>query len=409
MREHTLRMGMIENPLPVSAATPRLQLEQAFDEGIGEALFERKAHGHIDPARFRRQGVQQRQQQVFVREHDGRPFVELPPGSNVPQDRSHVLALHGIGDGGDRFDPLGATHAVVCDGCTRREHPQVVPHEHAGLLFGRADVIIVVIPVEIGLGRGGEEAEQPFLAGRECVESRHSESPGLREREVARLDAFDGGAVHHACIGDAELCEPLAKAAVDGAQRLPHGQEPPFLEREVFAVAEGRPERDDAQLFGRKVRHVGLYLLDVGQVAQQHTGIDQVFVDRVEIREQQLAPEVELIERLVVEFGIDAVKLRDKAHTLDALQARNFAHQLVHGRPPGLPQGTFGHPGQRIHEEQPGATRRKHHGKGRQVVPVPAVKIGGNLVQKTPHRHSTERISPPKMEVVPRSTGGAPR
>ena len=48
----------------------------------------------------------------------------------------------------------------------------------------------------------------------------------------------------------------------------------------------------------RKVRHIGFELLDVGDIAEQHIGINHIFVYEVEVVEQNLAPEVELVELL---------------------------------------------------------------------------------------------------------------
>lgn len=70
-----------------------LQFDQSFNKRIGKALFQRIAHRHIHLSDLRRQSVQQGQQQVFVREHDG-SLLPQRPCSAARSRRIEVTYLH---------------------------------------------------------------------------------------------------------------------------------------------------------------------------------------------------------------------------------------------------------------------------------------------------------------------------
>ena len=62
-----------------------LQFDQSFNKRIGKALFQRITHRHIHLSDLRRQSMQQGQQQVFIREHDGSFLPQRPLfGSQFP-------------------------------------------------------------------------------------------------------------------------------------------------------------------------------------------------------------------------------------------------------------------------------------------------------------------------------------
>ena len=68
-----------------------LQFDQSFNKRIGKALFQRIAHRHIHLSDLRRQSVQQGQQQVFVREHDGSLLPQRPLfGSQIPIEATYL-------------------------------------------------------------------------------------------------------------------------------------------------------------------------------------------------------------------------------------------------------------------------------------------------------------------------------
>ena len=121
------------------------------------------------------------------------------------------------------------------------------------------------------------------------------------------------------------------------------------------------PERKDAQLRGREVGNIGFDLLDLRDVAEQHLRVDQVFVNRIEVREEHIAPEIELVEGFVVVGRVDFVKLGDEPHAVARMQPRYFARQVVDRHPFGLPHRTPGDTPQGVDEKQPRTPRREEH------------------------------------------------
>ena len=267
----------------------------------------------------------------------------------------------------------------------RRKLHDVLTHEHPRLLLRGVLVIGVVIPVEIGLRSGREKPEQPLLALRQGVEARHDIAPRLGKRERPLADAVGGRSLDHPAVGDAQLREPRPEAAVDRPEGLPDRQKTPLLGRKVRLGAQRRPESHDLQLRRCEVGNVGFELLDLRNVAEQLVGIDGVFVDRVEIRQQQVAPEIELVERFVVVLRVDLVELRDEAHAVARTKPRDFAHQFVDRRPRGLPHRPVGNLRQRIDEKQTRTPRRKQHRAFRKRRPVTGIQICGYFVKKTLH------------------------
>ena len=159
VRENAHGVGMVESASCALRAAVGLQLHEAFDEGVGQAGPQRIAHCDVDLPDLGRQGVEQRQEQVFIGQHHGGALVQRPSCGQFPQDRGGVLALHGVRHGGHGGQLLRTLHVVVRHIPARRELHDVLAHEHPGLLLGAVFIIGVVIPVEIGLGSRREEAE----------------------------------------------------------------------------------------------------------------------------------------------------------------------------------------------------------------------------------------------------------
>ncbi len=411
MGQQARDVGVVEDAasLPRAAAV-LLQVEQPLDEGAREALAEGVTHRDVHAARIRGQGVEQGREQVLVGEHHSRLAARRTSARRTGKlldDACDVLALHGVGRGGHDREPLVAAEGVVADRGGGRKGPQVVAHEESRLLCAVLHVVGVVVPVEIGLFVGREVAEEPLLAHRQGVESRHHVAARAGERTLARGQALDRRALDQSRVAHAQGAQPLAEPAVDRGQRAPHVEEAPLLLRQVAVAEQLGPERpQDAHLLGREVREVGLQLLQVGDVAEEPVGVDQVFVHRVEVAQQRLAPEIEAVEGLGMVLRVDLVEFGHHAHVVARAQSRRFGRQFVDGHPLGAPQGPLGHARQRVEEEDTRALRRKEDRELRDPRTVAGVEVGRHLVEKTFHR--TGAISPPVKVRSMRSTEGVP-
>ena len=272
----------------------------------------------------------------------------------------------------------------------RRKTHEILADEHAGLLLRTVAVVGVVIPVKIGLGGRSEKAEEDLLAGRECIEARNDKAPRAVERKRSLADTVGGGTLHHAVVGDAQLQKPFAETAVDGTQCPPDGQKAPLLLRKVRFGAERRPEGDDPQLLGGQIGDIGLDLLDLLDVAEEHRGVDPILVDRVEIRKEHVAPEIEVVERLGMVFRIDAVELGDQTQPVARAELRDLGHQLIDGCPLGLPHRTAYPGGEGFGEEEPRTARGKEHGAIGKRLPVTGIQVCSDLFEKGFHDPETQ-------------------
>ena len=385
MGQNSLRIGVVERPPVALAAAVVLQFDEALDEGVGQRRAQRVAHRDVHTADLGRQGIEQRQQQVLVRQYHGRAFVERPPAGESAQDARRSLALHGVRHRSHRGELLRRGHVVVRNRPARRKLHDVLAYEHPRLLLGRILVVGVIVPIEVRLGSRRQEAEERLLAFGQGVEARHDVAPRLREGERPGPDPLGRRSLDHSSVGDAQLRKAVAQPVINRPQRLPDGQKAPLLGRKIGLGPQRRPELQDLQLPRRKVRNVGLELLDIGDVAEELVGIHGVFVDRVEVVEQHLAPEVELVEGLGVVLRVDLVELGDQTHAVPRMESRNLGHQVVDGHPLGLPHRPLDNLRQGVDEEEPRTPRRKEDRPLREQLPVAGVEIRRNLLQKRFH------------------------
>ena len=184
--------------------------------------------------------------------------------------------------------------------CRGRKERQILADEHTGFVLLAVGIPRVVVPQKLRAGAvRGYMLEYALLALRQCVVTCHDITSRGIGAGFARGDPLCRRAVGHALIGHAQRGDPLAETAVYVGQCAPDVQKLAFLFGQRRLVSEAAPECDYALLLGRKIRYVCFELLYLFDVAQQHAGIDHVFVDHVEVGKQHLAPEVELVESLV--------------------------------------------------------------------------------------------------------------
>ena len=134
------------------------------------------------------------------------------------------------------------------------------------------------------------------------------------------------------------------------------------------------------------IAQIGFDLFQVGDIRKQHVGVDHIFVDRVEIVEQHLAPKVEFIELLVcVELTIDVIKFGDQSYSLAVLDARNGGHQLVDGYELRLPHRSVGKSAQSVGKEELRTMAGKQNPKPRHITPIPRIEIRSHLLDESNH------------------------
>ncbi len=209
---------------------PLLQSDEPLDKGVRGGLAEGIPHGDVHLFHLRRNGMEHRQEQVFVRKNNGGILIRNLAGRTPFFEKfGHVAALHGIGrraHGPDLFGPgeVGGT-APLSPVAVPTE---VLPDEHSALLHLAAGIVHVVIPVKLRAAPAPEEIEKRFLRLAQRVEPDENipfaqklpHPPGLRmpgRFEGARFVPQDVRrlAVDHAGIGHAAFLQPFPVSRIN--------------------------------------------------------------------------------------------------------------------------------------------------------------------------------------------------
>ena len=241
---------------------------------------------------------------------------------------------------------------------------------HVGrLLFvGQAGVEHVIIPVEHGFARILQALEE---AGLYLVQHVEAHEDVAVVAQPVRIKLLYYMAVHHAFVCDAQFGEVLPVVPVDVSQLVPKGDELLF---ELRAFVDG--EVLEKLLYGfflLLVEEVVVVhdVLQILQVAEQLVGIYQVLVGIVEVADKQLAPEIEIIQRLfaVRFFAEHFVQFAHQPDRVAGFQRRKAAEQFADVDICGRPQRAVALSRQVFVEEQAGTFVGEYDCRARQVVP----------------------------------------
>ena len=174
--------------------------------------------------------------------------------------------------------------------------------------------------------------------------------------------------------------EATVEVVVDVGKVAPQAQETLF---EFGLVLLGEMAEEMAQQLALLIGEIAqvVELVDVAQVGKHTVGIGHVLVDIVEVADEQLAPAIELIERLVA-VGLEAERLVKVAHQFDGighLQFALLAKQVADGDVGRTPQGFLRDACQMMVEEQRGTLVGEHDSGTRKVGAVLADNIFCNV------------------------------
>ena len=380
MRQYSVGIDIVERVARRPRTGMVLQFEQPLQKRVSQSVAQRIAHGYVHRAYVFGQSVKQRHQQILVRQHHGGLLVQFPVAGKVAKHRNRIFALYDVRPCGDRMQRADIAEVIVAHAAFGRQFADTLPHEQSRLLRLVGYIIVVVIPEEIDIVIVREIGEQPSFAGRKRVESRHDVTARRQRICIAAIYSPDRLAIYHAGICNAERAQTFAILVVNGAERPPDCQKPPFLLRKRRLLAYRPPEIGYyAQLFFGEIADIGFQLLYIGYVAEKLRRIDHVFVYHVEIGKQHFAPEIEFVETFVVIFGIYAVEFGYQSDFIGRTQFSQLRHHVVHRQIFGFPNRAVGNRRERIGEEKPRTPRREHYRQRRNVVAVFGIEPAGDL------------------------------
>ena len=219
-------------------------------------------------------------------------------------------------------------------------------------------VVFVEVPIETCLSGFLQAREELLLNLLQDVES-HKDVDIVIELDVLVLGHL---AVECALVGQSLFGKALVVGGIDVVETVPELQET-FLEDGVLVGREIAEELgQQLLLFFIEVGDV-VHRVDVAQVGKHLVGNGHVLVDVIEIGQQQLAPSIEMVERLVYARyrREDFVKVADEFDGVGNGQRAVLAEEVADGDVAGTPYRFVNQVGQLLVHEQRGAFVGEYH------------------------------------------------
>ena len=168
-------------------------------------------------------------------------------------------------------------------------------------------------------------------------------------------------ALPHSFVAKFFFGEVAFEGLVGGVEFVPHLQELFLLPAELLGMETAPKAADEVDLPGREVGEFVLDFLQGYEVGEQGPGVNEVFVDVVEVAEQHVAPEIEVVEPFVASGTgkVSFVKFDNQCQVVGLFQVGLALDEFSQGEDFRHPQGTVGQRGQFPGEEQTGPFVRK--------------------------------------------------
>ena len=288
----------------VCPVTVGLEFCQGVDVAVYRCLCQGETHGDVYVLHLFGQGVKHGHKHSLVAQHHGillllcslRQFQSLHP---LGQEACLCIFRRCR----EETYLLGSAHYVqTAFRQLVRKQFQVAQDKFAGFVlvgrigFGRTSgVEHVVVPVEPGLSSLLQAQEERLFHPVQYVEAYEYIAVVVQPLRVQFLHHL---AVHHALVGNAQLRQPFAVVPVDVSQLVPQADE--FL-LQFRPLLDGEVSEEFLYcllLFLTQVVGDVHDVLQILQVAEEPVCVHQVLVYVVKVTDQQLSPEVEVVQCL---------------------------------------------------------------------------------------------------------------
>ena len=383
---------MVEIPLPVLLPEVHLQGRHVVHQGAQGAARHGVAHGHVDVPDLFRDGIQHRDQQTLVGQHDGGLDAA---GAQSVQDGGQLLGLPYAGRDAQHTDlRIAQPLRVGFEGL--REFGRILRQELGGFVVRVADPTRAVVPAELGQPRVAQAPHQAPLAFAEGVLPDEDEFPDIgvmlphQVRRRGVLQALRHGPVGHAVVGHPLFAQPRPEIPVQRQEDVPDAPEGLLV---LPARTEMGEECTEGLLLLRgEVAEIVLQGAQVRDVGEELLRVRQELVRVAEIGQQHVAPEDELVEllrlgaALLVERPVAVIELQQQvhgvglAHPAELREEVLHRNQLRHAHHPALP----GDAGAQVLAEEDQRTPVREDET--QVFDVPCGKVvPGHLFQERSH------------------------
>ena len=350
MAGHDVEPATTEAPY-LSGIAIDLQIDELGDERGHRRLQQGIAGGDIDFLDTLGQTVDHGLQQTFVAEYDG----------------GATTSRQALGR-----EPLGDIAGLDILGGGRDE---------GHLLWGH----LISILIEDGLACLFQATEEHLLYLLQQIEA--DEGVGV----VLEREALVGG---HLTVEGAFVAEILrgqlaVEGGVDIADMTPQPQEALFEFAVVIGGEVAKEATNHIALFVREIRHI-VEFVDIAQIGKHLIGGRHVFIEVVEVGQEQLSPAVEVVEALVDArtLGEALVELADQQDGVGHLEARVTTEEVADGDIGGTPHGATCQTGEVLVEEERGALVGEHDGYAREVGTISVEQIFCDGFEKAFHTSS---------------------
>ena len=245
-------------------------------------------------------------------------------------------------------------------------------------------VELVVVPIEeclTGLLELLEESMFHFIQDIEAYKHVGIVGQGIG------IQCIDDFPIEHPFVGDALGFELLPETVVDGTQHIPYRDEFLFQCR-VLLDGEVTEELLDGGFLLRV--HEGVVIhqrTEILQVGKQLAGIYQILVGIIEIAQQELTPEVEIIQGFLAlgRFLEDLVEFANQLHRIAHFTLGKAPEQFTDADGGRRPHGLVGLLRQVFVEEQSCTLVGEYQCRAGQLPFLAAIKVGRYLFQETFH------------------------
>ena len=373
---------VVEQPFAGTVPQAQLQGDDILHQREKGARPHRVSHRDIDIPDPFRNGIQQGQQKVLVRKYEG-GF----DGCAVPdlfQDGRSQLDLAGRRRNADDPDVRDALRRLHGKGLG--EFGEIPLHEEGRLVERMADHQGDIVPAELRHAGVPHFPHQDFLALVQGIQSDENELLLPREnrfQQVPDRDVLQAGRkipVDHPLIGHGPFFQMGVEPAVQGIEDVPDPEEPHLdvpvrvhIDREPAGPV---PEMGQETVHGvlLVLREIGITVLDrleIGNIREKVLRVREIFVDVVEIREDDVSPEDELVQRLRLRenLPVTGVQFDQETDPVGRIDIVDFVEEVIDRQHRRGDEGSGGHSsgngaflkgiGERLPEEGHGPPVRK--------------------------------------------------
>ena len=166
--------------------------------------------------------------------------------------------------------------------------------------------------------------------------------------------------MHHPLISKPLIKKILSILLIDRSERSPNRYELLLLLRKVPFFSKALPKTgNNGNLLRRQIGAIIFQFPQITDISKKHISVDQIFINLIEIRQEHIAPKIELVKGFVMIPTVHFVQFSDQLDTITAMDTRDLLHQIVNLHKTRLPYRSLSNFRERIGKKKLGTTAGK--------------------------------------------------